>query len=281
MTFIHDRCLIDGDWLGSGDVPVLNPATGHVLARVPNLGRAEAERAIAAASRAFPPWSRYLAKQQAGLLRHWHDLIMARQEDLARLLTTEQGKPLGEARDEIAYAAAYVEFYAEEAKRICGESPPSHLGDGRVVVLRQAVGVVGAITPWNFPAAMVTRKVAPALAVGCTVVLKPAMETPLTALALAALAHEAGLPAGALNVVTGDAPPIGVALCECPEVRSLTFTGSTAVGRILMAQCAPTVKRLGLELGGNAPFIVFEDADLDLAVEGALVSKYRNAGPFR
>ncbi len=257
---------------------VFDPSTGEEIARVPRFGRRETERAIGAAVAAFPAWSGLLAKERSAVLRRWFDLTMANLEALAVLLTSEQGKPLSEARSEIAYAASFVEFYAEEAKRIYGETVPSHIRDGRIVVLRQPVGVVAAVTPWNFPAAMVTRKLAPALAAGCTVVLKPAPETPLTALALAALAEQAGIPPGVLNVVAGDASEIGATLCESPDVRALTFTGSTAVGRLLMTQCAHTVKRLGLELGGNAPFIVFDDADMDAAVEGAIASKYRNSG---
>lgn len=272
------QCFIGGQWVGGGDVPVIDPASGEIIAHVPNLGRSETEHAITAAKAALPGWSKQLAKERAAILRRWFDLVTENTERLARLLTREQGKPLAEARGEIAYAASFIEFYAEEAKRIYGETIPSHTSDARIVVLRQPVGVVAAITPWNFPAAMVTRKIAPALAAGCTTVLKPAMETPLTAIALAELAQQAGLPDGCLNVVTGDAAPIGEALCDSSDVRALTFTGSTPVGKLLMAQCAGTVKRLGLELGGNAPFIVFDDADLDAAVEGAMISKFRNAG---
>lgn len=275
---IQTRNLISDRWLGEPTDPVTNPATGTVIAHVPHFGRAEAEQAIGAAKAAFGPWSGLLAKERSVILRRWFDLVMRDQERLAGILTAEQGKPLAEARGEIAYAASYIEFYAEEAKRINGETLQSHIRDGRIVVIRQPVGVVVAITPWNFPAAMITRKIAPAMAVGCTCVVKPAGETPLTALALAELAVEAGLPDGVLNVITGDAREIGKAFCESEDVKALTFTGSTEVGRILMAQCAATVKKLGLELGGNAPFIVFEDADLDAAVEGAIASKYRNAG---
>lgn len=272
------QCLIDGEWTGDGVDEVINPATGEVLACVPHFGRTEAMGAISAANVAFAGWSGALAKERSMILRRWFDLVTRDQERLAGMLTAEQGKPLTEARGEIAYAASYIEFYAEEAKRINGETLQSHITDGRIVVIRQPVGVVAAITPWNFPAAMITRKIAPAMAVGCTCIVKPAGETPLTALALAELAQEAGLPAGVLNVITGNAVEIGKAFCESEDVKALTFTGSTQVGRILMAQCAPTVKKLGLELGGNAPFIVFEDADLDAAVEGAIASKYRNAG---
>ena len=272
------RCLIGGSWLGDGVEAVTNPATGEILGHVPHFGRAEAEDAIDAAREAFAGWSGLLAKERSKILRRWFDLVMKNQERLAEILTAEQGKPLAEARGEIAYAASYIEFYAEEAKRINGETLQSHVRDGRIVVIRQPLGVVAAITPWNFPAAMITRKIAPAMAVGCTCVVKPAGETPLTALALAELAVEAGLPAGVLNVITGDAKEIGKAFCESDDVKALTFTGSTEVGRILMARCAQTLKKLGLELGGNAPFVVFEDADLDAAVEGAIASKYRNAG---
>lgn len=272
------QCLINGRWVGDCVSPVLDPSTGKEIARVPRYGLTETTEAIAAARAAFDRWSNLLAKERSKLLRRWFDLVLCNLDELAILLTSEQGKPLPEARSEIAYAAAFIEFYAEEAKRVCGETVPSHIRGGRIVVLRQPVGVVAAITPWNFPAAMVTRKVAPALAAGCTVVLKPAPETPLTALALAALAQDAGIPDGVVNVVTGDAKKIGAALCISPDVRTLTFTGSTTVGKLLMAQCAPTVKRLGLELGGNAPFIVFDDADVEAAVEGAIASKYRNAG---
>ena len=272
------RCLIGGDWVGEGVDAVTNPATGGVIAQVPHFGRVEAEAAIAAASNALAGWSGMLAKERSVILRRWFELVMRDLNRLAGILTAEQGKPQGEAKDEIAYAAAYIEFYAEQAKRINGETLQSHIRGGRIVIIRQPVGVVAAITPWNFPAAMVTRKIAPALAVGCTAVLKPAEETPLTALALAELAVEAGVPAGVLNVVTGEPVEIGNTLCASETVRMLTFTGSTEVGRILMRQCAGTVKRLGLELGGNAPFIVFDDADLDAAVEGAIAAKYRNAG---
>ncbi|KAA0969814.1 NAD-dependent succinate-semialdehyde dehydrogenase [Aureimonas fodinaquatilis] len=272
------QCLIGGEWVGNADSPVFNPSTGAEIARVPNFGQKETEQAVAAARNAFPGWSRLLAKERAAILRRWHDLVIQHVDQLGVLLTTEQGKPLAEAKAEILYAASYIEFYAEECKRVHGETLPTHISDGRIIVLRQPVGVVAAITPWNFPAAMVTRKIAPALAVGCTVVLKPAPETPLTAFALAELAELAGVPAGVLNLVTGDAVAIGQVLCASHDVRTLTFTGSTAIGKLLMAQCAPTVKRLGLELGGNAPFIVFDDADLDAAVDGAILSKFRNAG---
>ncbi|MFD1331492.1 NAD-dependent succinate-semialdehyde dehydrogenase [Methylopila musalis] len=272
------RSFVDGRWIGEGDVSVTDPATGDVLAHVPNLGAAAATEAVEAASRAFKPWAAKLAKERSALLRRWFDLILANKDDLARIMSREQGKPLAEARGEIDYGASFVEFFAEEAKRINGDTLPSHRADARVLVLRQPVGVVAAITPWNFPAAMITRKCAPALAAGCTVVVKPAMETPLTALALAKLAEQAGFPAGVLNIVTGDAKPIGEVFTSHPAVRVVSFTGSTPVGKELMRQSAGTVKRVALELGGNAPFIVFDDADLDAAVEGAMVSKYRNMG---
>ncbi|MEL6968200.1 MAG: NAD-dependent succinate-semialdehyde dehydrogenase [Pseudomonadota bacterium] len=272
------KCYIDGQWVGNDDTPVINPATGETIAHVPFLGEAETKRAIEAASRAFTLWSAELAKTRSQVLRRWFDLVVENADELAAILTSEQGKPLAEAKGEVLYAASFIEYYAEEAKRIYGETVPSPFTDGRIVVIRQPVGVVAAITPWNFPAAMITRKVAPAFAAGCTAVVKPAPDTPLTALALAALADRAGLPAGVLNVVTGDAPAIGNAMCESPDVRALTFTGSTPIGKLLMRQCADTVKKMGLELGGNAPFIVFDDADLDEAVKGAMASKFRNAG---
>jgi len=272
------RCYINGHWVGEGETPVINPATGETIAHVPYLGEAETKKAIVAAAAAFKTWSAELAKTRSQVLRRWFDLIVEHADEVAAILTEEQGKPLAEARGEVLYAASFVEFYAEEAKRIYGETIPSPFVDGRLVVIRQPVGVVAAITPWNFPAAMITRKVAPALAAGCTAVVKPAPDTPLTALALAALADRAGFPAGVLNVITGDAPAIGNAMCASSDVRALTFTGSTPIGKLLMRQCADTVKKMGLELGGNAPFIVFDDADLDEAVKGAMASKFRNAG---
>lgn len=277
-SLLQTQCLIDGAFTGSPDSPVNDPSDGGELARVPSFGEAEALMAVEAAERAFRPWSRLLAKDRALILRRWFDLMIANRQDLARILTAEQGKPLAEALGEIDYAAGYVEFYAEEAKRVAGETLPSHRSDGRIIVLRQASGVVAAITPWNFPAAMVTRKVAPALAAGCTVVLKPAGETPLTAFALAELGQRAGLPRGVFNVISGPPKPIGAVLTSHPAIRVVSFTGSTAVGKLLMAQCATTVKKVALELGGNAPFIVFDDADVDAAVEGAIASKFRNAG---
>ena len=278
-SLLCTKALIDGRWIGDGRTPVNNPATGEIIAHVPDLGAAETTQAVEAAERAFPAWSKRLAKERANLMRRWFDLIIANRDDLALILTSEQGKPLAEARGEIEYAAAFIEFFGEEAKRIYGETIPSHRADGRIVVLRQPIGVVASITPWNFPAAMITRKIAPAIAVGCTAVIKPAPETPLTALALGVLAERAGIPAGVLNIVTGeDAPAIGRVMCEHPAVKFVGFTGSTEVGRLLMKQAASTIKKVGLELGGNAPFIVFDDADLDAAVEGAIISKYRNMG---
>ncbi|MBN9330045.1 MAG: succinate-semialdehyde dehydrogenase (NADP(+)) [Comamonas sp. SCN 67-35] len=272
--------LINGRWIkGRQRFDVSDPATGLKLADVADLGAKETKAAIDAANAAWGPWRAKTAKERFAVLMQWYELLMANKEDLARLMTAEQGKPLAEARGEVAYGASFVQWFAEEAKRVNGQTLASYDGNKRYVVLKQPIGVCAAITPWNFPLAMITRKVAPALAAGCTVVIKPAELTPLTALATAELAQRAGFPAGVINVVTGmDAPAIGQALCASDIVRHLSFTGSTEVGRILMAQCAPTVKKLSLELGGNAPFIVFDDADLDSAVEGALASKYRNAG---
>jgi succinate-semialdehyde dehydrogenase/glutarate-semialdehyde dehydrogenase len=278
LSLARSQCYVDGRWIGEPKVPVTNKATGEIMARVPDFGETETRAAIEAARLAQPAWARLLAKERARLLRRWFDLIIANTRELALLLTSEQGKPLAEAAGEIAYAAGFIEFFAEEAKRVYGETIPTFKDGARVVVIKQPVGVVAAITPWNFPAAMITRKAGPALAVGCTMVLKPASETPLTALALAALAEEAGIPKGVLNVVTGKASVIGKELTSNPDVRMLTFTGSTEIGRVLLAQCAPTVKKTGMELGGNAPFIVFDDADLDKAVAGAMASKYRNTG---
>ena len=275
----REACLIGGQWItGTQWADVDDPATGEIIGRVPMLGAAETDQAIAAAQAAMPGWNRRTAKERATILRRYFDLVMAHQEELAALLTQEQGKPLAEARGEIAYAAAFIEWFAEEARRIDGEIIPAHAPDKRIVVLKQPVGVVAAITPWNFPAAMITRKIAPALAAGCGVVVKPALQTPFTALALGVLAQEAGIPDGLLNIVTGSSTEIGGVLTASPIVRKLSFTGSTGVGAKLYAQCAPTIKKLSLELGGNAPFIVFDDADLDAAVQGALQSKFRNAG---
>ncbi|RUW26773.1 NAD-dependent succinate-semialdehyde dehydrogenase [Mesorhizobium sp. M4B.F.Ca.ET.215.01.1.1] len=280
--FLRDTGYIDGVWT-AGDASrtfdVLNPATGEVLASLPDMGAAETRDAITAAHAAQPAWAARPAKERAAILRKWHELMVANADELAAILTAEMGKPFAEARGEILYAAAYVEWYAEEAKRIYGETIPAPSNDKRMMVIKQPVGVVGTITPWNFPAAMIARKVAPALAVGCTVVSKPAEQTPLSALALAVLAEQAGVPAGIFNVIVGeDGPAIGKELCGNDKVRKISFTGSTEVGRILMRQCADQIKKVSLELGGNAPFIVFDDADLDAAVEGALASKYRNAG---
>jgi succinate-semialdehyde dehydrogenase/glutarate-semialdehyde dehydrogenase len=279
---LRTSALINGQWLsGTARFAVTDPATGQKLADVANLGPADAEAAIAAADAALAAWKTTTAKERSNVLRRWYDLLMANVDDLARIMTAEQGKPLPEAKGEVAYGASFVEWFAEEAKRINGETLPPFDNNRRLLVLRQPIGVCAAITPWNFPLAMITRKVAPALAAGCPVVIKPAELTPLTALAAAELALRAGIPPGVLNVITADAQQsiaVGKVLCESDVVRHLSFTGSTEVGRILMAQCAPTVKKLSLELGGNAPFIVFDDADLDSAVEGAFASKYRNAG---
>jgi succinate-semialdehyde dehydrogenase/glutarate-semialdehyde dehydrogenase len=277
----RQACYIDGAWVTNADgaaVGVDNPATGEIIGTVPKLGAAETRRAVEAAHRAFPAWRKKTAKERANILRKWFDLMMANQEDLARLMTLEQGKPLTEARGEIAYAAAFLEWFGEEAKRIYGDTIPAHQSDKRIVVTKEPIGVVACITPWNFPAAMITRKAGPALAAGCTVVLKPAAQTPFSALALAELAERAGVPKGVFNVITGPAKEIGGELTSSPIVRKLSFTGSTEIGKVLMAQCAGTIKKLSLELGGNAPFIVFDDADLDAAVEGAIASKYRNTG---
>ncbi len=288
LALLNDSSLlktdgfINGQWVaGASRFDVMDPATGLKLADVANLGPAEAEAAIAAANAAWPAWRGKTAKERCNLLRKWFDLLMANQEDLARLMTAENGKPLAESRGEVAYGASFVEWYAEEAKRVNGETLPQFDNNRRLMVLRQPIGVCAAITPWNFPLAMITRKVAPALAAGCPVVIKPAELTPLTALAAAELALRAGIPAGVINLVTADSQnsiAVGKVFCASDVVRHISFTGSTEVGRILMAQSAPTVKKLSLELGGNAPFIVFDDADIDSAVEGAIASKYRNAG---
>ena len=275
---LRESCLIDGIWIGTGAIPVHDPASGDLLAHVPACEASTVRRAVTAAEVALPGWRGRTAAERSRILRRWFDLVMAAQEDLALILTSEQGKPLAEARGEIAYAAAYIEWFAEEARRVYGEVIPGHRTDARIVVLRQPVGVVAAITPWNFPAAMVTRKVAPALAAGCTLVLKPASQTPLTALALGVLAERAGVPPGVINIVTGAARVVGGELTANPAVRKLSFTGSTEIGRVLAGQCAPTMKKLSMELGGNAPFIVFDDADLDAAVAGAIASKFRNSG---
>jgi succinate-semialdehyde dehydrogenase/glutarate-semialdehyde dehydrogenase len=277
----RERAYLDGAWVdadGKGRIHVDNPGDGSRVGSVPDMGAAEAKRAIAAAEAALPAWKALTAKERSKILRKWFDLIVANADDLALLLTTEQGKPLAEAKGEILYGASFVEWFAEEAKRVYGDVIPTPTNDRRIITIKQPIGVVAAITPWNFPTAMITRKVAPGLAVGCTFVLKPAEQTPFSALALAELAERAGIPKGVLNIITGDAPAIGKVMCESDIVRKVTFTGSTEVGRILMRQSADTIKKLSLELGGNAPFIVFDDADLDAAAEGALASKYRNAG---
>lgn len=280
-TLFRQQACIGGKWTdaASGDsVPVFDPATARRIGTVPNMGQADTVAAIEAAHAALPAWRARSAKERAALLRAWFDLVLQHEEDLAAIMTWEQGKPLHEARGEIRYAASFIEWFGEEGKRVYGDVIPSPWGDKRLVVVREPIGVCAAITPWNFPAAMIARKAAPALAAGCTMVVKPANETPFSALALADLALRAGIPAGVLNVVTGDAAAIGSQLTSHPLVRKLSFTGSTPIGRLLMQQCASTVKKVSLELGGNAPFIVFEDADIDAAVEGALQAKYRNAG---
>ena len=281
-SLLKTDALINGQWIaGASRFDVLDPATGHKLADVANLGPAETEAAIAAANAAWPAWKAKTAKERSAILRKWFDLLMANQDDLARIMTAEQGKPFPEAKGEIAYGASFVEWFAEEAKRVNGETLPQFDNNRRLMVLKQPIGVCAAITPWNFPLAMITRKVAPALAAGCPVIIKPAELTPLTALAAAELAIRAGIPAGVLNMITADADnsiAVGKVICASDVVRHLSFTGSTEVGRILISQSAPTVKKMSLELGGNAPFIVFDDADIASAVEGALASKYRNAG---
>src|SRR5215470_11161227 len=277
----HQQSYVGGQWIDADSrqtIPVVNPATGVAIGTVPKAGVAETRRAIDAADAALPGWRSKLAKERAAVLRRWFELMMANQDDLGLIMTSEQGKPLAEAKGEIAYAASFIEWFAEEAKRTYGDVIPQHQADKRLVVIKQPIGVCGLITPWNFPAAMITRKAAPALAAGCTVVIKPASQTPLSALALAELAQRAGIPPGVVNVVTGSAGAIGGELTSNPIVRKLSFTGSTEIGRQLMAQCATTVKKVSLELGGNAPFLVFDDADLDAAVTGAIASKYRNTG---
>ncbi|MEZ5585093.1 MAG: aldehyde dehydrogenase family protein, partial [Candidatus Competibacteraceae bacterium] len=274
----RQQCTIDGVWVDADDrstLAVTNPATGETLGSVPKLGVAETRRAIEAAQAAFPAWRAKTAKERAAILRRWFELMMEHQEDLAVLMTLEQGKPLAESRGEIAYAGSFIEWFAEEGKRAYGDVIPTHQADKRIVVLKEPIGVCAAITPWNFPAAMITRKAGAALAAGCTMVVKPASQTPFSALALGELAQRAGVPKGVLNVVTGGAKDIGGELTANPLVRKLSFTGSTEIGKHLMVQCAGTMKKLSLELGGNAPFIVFDDADLDAAVQGAIASKYR------
>ncbi|HTT01225.1 MAG TPA: NADP-dependent succinate-semialdehyde dehydrogenase [Steroidobacteraceae bacterium] len=280
-SLLRTRCYVGGEWIdaeGGATLDVENPATRQKIGTVPRATAVETRRAIDAAAAAFPDWAARTAKERAAVLRRWHDLMLAHQEDLATLMTAEQGKPLAEAKSEILYAASFIEWFAEEAKRLYGDVIPGHQRDKRLLAIRQPIGVVAAITPWNFPAAMITRKAGPALAAGCTFVCKPASQTPYSALAMAELGARAGIPAGVLNFVTGDSAAIGGELTSNPRVRKLSFTGSTAVGKKLMAQCSGTLKKLSLELGGNAPFIVFADADLDAAVQGALASKYRNTG---
>jgi len=278
---LRNQCYVDGQWIdaaGGKTLAVTNPATGELLGTVPSLGAAETRRAIEAANAAWPAWRSKAAKERSAILRKWAELMMANQEDLAIIMTAEQGKPLVESRGEIAYAASFLEWFAEEARRVYGDTIPGHQADKRIVVIKQPVGVCAAITPWNFPAAMITRKAGPALAVGCTMVSKPASATPFSALALAELGERAGVPKGVFSVVTGASGPIGGELTGNPLVRKVTFTGSTEIGKKLLAQAAQTVKRVSMELGGNAPFIVFDDADLDAAADGAIASKYRNAG---
>jgi succinate-semialdehyde dehydrogenase/glutarate-semialdehyde dehydrogenase len=281
-VLLRQQAWLDGQWIDAASrFDVRNPANGALITEVPNLGPADAARAINAAHAAFPAWARKTGKERAQVMRKWFDLIVANADDLALLMTAEQGKPLAEAKGEVMYGSSFIEWFAEEAKRVNGDVLASPAADRRLITLKQPIGVCAAITPWNFPIAMITRKIAPALAAGCTIVIKPAEQTPLSALALAELAHRAGIPAGVINVLTADSEnsiAIGKVLCDSNLVRHLSFTGSTPVGRILMAQSAPTIKKLALELGGHAPFIVFEDADIDAAIEGAMVSKYRNAG---
>lgn len=281
LAFKFEKAYINGQWMDADSqatIPVHNPATGELIGSVPNMGAAETRRAIDFANVALPAWRSKTAKERAKILRNWFDLIIKNQEALAQLMTAEQGKPLIESRGEIAYGASFIEWFGEEAKRIYGETIPAHAKDKRLIVIKQAIGVCAAITPWNFPSAMITRKVGPALAAGCTIVLKPASQTPFSALALCQLAQEAGVPPGVFSCVTGSASEIGGELSSNPIVRKLSFTGSTEIGRLLLAQCASTVKKTSMELGGNAPFIVFDDADIDAAVKGAITSKYRNAG---
>jgi succinate-semialdehyde dehydrogenase/glutarate-semialdehyde dehydrogenase len=278
-SLLKDKCLVGGQWVGgTATIDVTNPVDERVIGSVPKLGAKETREAILAAEKAQKLWARKTAKERSAIMKKWFTLMMENQEDLAQILTAEQGKPLAESRGEIAYGASFIEWFAEEARRVYGETVPVPFPNGRAIVIRQPVGVVCAITPWNFPNAMITRKAGAAIAAGCAMVVKPAAETPLSALALADLGERAGLPPGVLSVVTGSAKEIGAEMTSNPIVRGLTFTGSTEIGRLLMAQCAPTIKKMGLELGGNAPFIVFDDADLDAAVAGAMASKYRNNG---
>ncbi|HXQ67997.1 MAG TPA: NADP-dependent succinate-semialdehyde dehydrogenase [Alphaproteobacteria bacterium] len=280
-SLFRQKCYIDGAWIdadGKATIKVNNPATNEILGTVPRMGTDETRRAIEAAERALPAWRAKTAKERAKVMRKWADLMLENQEDLAQLMTAEQGKPLAESKGEIVYAASFIEWFAEECKRIYGDTIPQHQADKRIVVIKQPVGVTASITPWNFPSAMITRKVGPALAAGCTMVAKPASQTPFSALALAELAERAGVPKGVFSVVTGSSSEIGKEMTSNPIVRKLSFTGSTEIGKLLMGQCAGTIKKISLELGGNAPFIVFDDADLDAAVEGAIASKYRNTG---
>jgi succinate-semialdehyde dehydrogenase/glutarate-semialdehyde dehydrogenase len=278
-SLLRDACFIDGEWVkGSESLPVLNPASGDAIGEVPRLGETETRQAIEAANRAFPEWRGKTAAQRSAILRRWYELMHENVEDLGRIMTSEQGKPFTEAKGEVAYAASFLEWFAEEGKRAYGDIIPEHTSDARIVVTKEPIGVCAAVTPWNFPLAMITRKAGAALAAGCPMVVKPAEQTPLSALALAELGQRAGIPAGVFSVITGRAKLIGGEFTSNPTVRKLTFTGSTAVGKMLMEQCAATVKKVSLELGGNAPFIVFNDADLDAAVEGTIASKYRNTG---
>ena len=278
-SLLKQQCYLNGEWVsGSETMTVTNPATGEVIGTIPHLGQAETAKAIADANAAWPAWRKKTAKERSAILRKWFNLMMENQDDLAAILTAEQGKPLAEAKGEIAYGASYIEWFAEEGKRLYGENIPSHMSDRRIMVTKEPIGVCVAITPWNFPNAMITRKAAPAMAAGCPMIVRPADLTPFSALAMGELAHRAGIPAGVFQVITGKSRVIGAEFTSNPTVRKLTFTGSTEVGRVLMEQCAGTVKKVSMELGGNAPFIVFDDADLDAAVEGAIASKYRNAG---
>ena len=280
-ALLQTKCLINGEWVNAKNgktLDVFNPASGELITTIASVGPEETQDAIVAAETAQKTWKKKTAKERAALLRRWHDLLLANQDDLAKLMTAEQGKPLAESRGEIGYAASFIEWFAEEGKRIYGDMIPTYAPDRRIMVLKEPVGVCAAITPWNFPAAMITRKVGPALASGCTIVIKPASETPLSALAMGVLAQEAGIPAGVINIVVGSAREIAKTLTDSPIVRKLTFTGSTPIGKLLMKDCADTMKKVSLELGGNAPFVVFDDANVDDAVEGAMISKYRNAG---
>ncbi len=278
-SLLKQQCYLNGEWVsGSDTINVTNPATGEVIGTIPHLGQAETAKAIADANAAWPAWRKKTAKERSAILRKWFNLMIENQDDLAMILTAEQGKPLAEAKGEIAYGASYIEWFAEEGKRVYGENIPSHMADRRIMITKEPIGVCVAITPWNFPNAMITRKAAPAMAAGCPMIVRPADLTPFSALAMAELAHRAGVPAGVFQVITGKSRVIGAEFTSNPTVRKLTFTGSTEVGRVLMEQCAPTVKKVSMELGGNAPFIVFDDADLDAAVDGAIASKYRNAG---